>query len=58
MSKREFANKAGYFDVFENQNGEISIYDSKTGDVISADEIMAEKLCEMIMKVAREIRGK
>lgn len=53
----DFTNKVGYFDVFVNQRKEISILDTKEGDVVSVDEIMAEKLCKAIMKVANEIRG-
>jgi len=51
-----FTNKVGYFDIFANKHGEISILDTKSGDVVSVDEIMAEKMCLAILKVAKEIR--
>lgn len=50
------AKKISFLEVFENQTGEITIYDNWLEDGISFDECMAEKLCKAIMEVAKEIR--
>lgn len=55
MSK--FTNKVGSLDVFENEMGDISIVDIDDDySAIGFDECMAEKLCQAIMKVAKQIR--
>lgn len=48
--------KVGYLEVFVNKKNEISVYDNIDDFAISFDECMAEKLCRIILEVAKEIR--
>lgn len=48
--------KVGYLEVFVNKKNEISVYDNEADFAVSFDECMAEKLCRIILEVAKEIR--
>lgn len=52
-----FTNKVASLDVFENKNGDIVINDTVNDlAAVAFDEVLAERLCEAIMKVAKQIR--
>lgn len=54
---KKFTNKVASLDVFENINNEIVIKDTAADwGAVAFDECLAEKLCRMIMKVAKKIR--
>lgn len=48
--------KVGHLEIYINKNNEVIIFDNDLENAVCFDECMAEKLCRMILDVAKEIR--